>query len=93
VPEVRSEDAAGRVIVTTCRDCTASIVWCVTPNDKKMPVNADTSGFGGNIVMLDPDNDTPMIRVLAKGEDAGGLTRYKSHFTTCANAKGRRKPR
>lgn len=73
--------------ITKCKTCQGDIVWCKTPKDKSMPINASAAAFGGNIVMLDPDNDTPLIRVLKKGEaPPPGSPRYKSHFTTCKDA-------
>lgn len=75
-----------------CRDCGAAIFWAITPNDKRMPIDAQPAQFGGNIVALDLAADVPMIRVLKKGEQTPGQTqRWKSHFTTCSAAKARRK--
>jgi hypothetical protein len=53
-----------------------------------MPVNADPAPFGGNIVVLDPESDSPLIRILTKTDPPvpHGTPRYKSHFTTCTKA-------
>lgn len=75
--------------LTQCRSCGAEVWWGETADGKKMPI--DSSGFGGNIVVLDIEADTPLIRVMKKSEPLPpGARRYKSHFASCPNAKRHR---
>ena len=63
------------------------------PAGRRMPVNPWTAP-AGNVVVLDPEADSPMVRVLAKGEQVPeGEPRYLAHFVTCTNPLPKRKPR
>jgi hypothetical protein len=55
-----------------------------------MPVNSQPDRFGGTVVVLDPENDTPMVRVLHKDEPPPPGDRYKAHFTTCKTNQDRK---
>lgn len=69
--------------VVKCNRCRADIVWVVTVNDKRMPIDAEPS-FRGTVVVLDPENDTPLSRVRHKGEPViKGEPRYTAHFQRC----------
>jgi len=80
--------------VSTCRSCGAPVVWAVTPEGRRMPVDAEPVD-GGN-VLLSPnptgsqDRYAPVATVVGKrvqaslfGDDG---PRYVSHFATCPNA-------
>lgn len=73
-----------------CRDCKARIIWTITANGKKLPVNAWTSS-AGNVVLLDaPSAAVVHSRVLEKGEEFDG-PRYLPHFATCRVRKAKAK--
>lgn len=80
--------------VTRCRDCPAQIVWTVTNNGRRMPVDL-LPVLGGNVVLTTGTDTTPESRVLSRDETerrAGNGTRaFVSHFATCPNAPARRK--
>lgn len=80
--------------VKRCRSCGAEIIWTVTHNGKRMPVDAEPVPDGN--VRLRQDGD----RVIAEypGKEHPGLfddpdeRRYLSHFATCPQAQSWRKP-
>jgi hypothetical protein len=83
--------------VSACRSCGAAIVWAVTPEGRRMPVDADPVD-GGNVLLapaVEPGG-SPTATVVGKrvqpslfGDDG---PRYVSHFATCPDsAKHRRR--
>lgn len=84
--------------VARCREplCNARIVWTVTNNGRRMPVDVDPI-LGGNVVLTTGTDTTPESRVLTRDEmerRAGNGTRaFVSHFSTCPAAASRRKKR
>ncbi len=69
----------------TCRSCSAEIVWCVTADGKRIPVDAWPTP-GGNVRIVD-DNGTRRALVVGATIDLFDIdddgTRYVAHFTTC----------
>jgi hypothetical protein len=64
--------------VSACKACGAAIVWAVTSNGRRMPVDADPI-------------PGPNVRLNADGTcDVFGLLHH-SHFATCPNADRFRK--
>lgn len=63
-----------------CNSCGAAVLWCVTENGRRMPLNTDYEAR----VVLDPSTD-PMTGKVRRT--------YKSHFATCPNAAEHRKPK
>lgn len=73
--------ASGHVVkVSTCRSCGARVIWTVTENGKRMPVD-EAPAQGGRFV-LELDGETVVARYAAPPNGAG----YASHFSTCPNA-------
>lgn len=62
-----------------CRSCGAEIIWAVTENGRKMPVDAQPT-TSGNLI-LEPGNP-PLARYVAPW--AG---QHVSHFATCPGAR------
>ena len=82
--------------MSTCKSCGARIIWCVTEQGKRMPVDRQPSNDGTVHVFECPEDGTDMCEVLGdilKRELAReqGEFLYKSHFATCPNAKQHRK--
>jgi hypothetical protein len=77
-------------VSATCRSCRQPVIWCLTLNRKKMPVDPDPVPEG-NLIMIDPiePGDIPMV-VAKANPDVPGWT---SHFATCPDADAHRKPR
>jgi hypothetical protein len=77
--------------ITKCRSCGAAIVWCVTENDRLMPVDAQPD-LKGNVVALWVNGDgKQVVKVLPAPPIVGTETSHHSHFTTCPYAKAHRK--
>jgi len=74
-----------------CKSCGAEIVWALTDQDKKMPVDAAPAD-DGNITLnwLPSLNEYRAIVVGARTPNAHG-PRYKSHFATCPDRDKHRK--
>lgn len=70
-----------------CRSCAAPIIWTVTTNGKRMPVDADPvvspRGF-----RLDEGEDPPVASFTTKHLADDPV--YVSHFSTCPNADAHR---
>ena len=72
-----------------CRDCQAPIVWTITANQKRMPINVWPAP-NGNVILLDPIDSprAPRSRVLSNEQKTSNTaTTYLPHFTTCAKRK------
>ncbi len=70
-----------------CRTCEAPIVWALTQNGKKMPLDAEPSAEGTFVLM----NGSTW---RAKPEDiAVHRPLHTSHFATCPDRDQHRKPR
>lgn len=83
--------------MSRCKSCMAEIVWCVTTNGKRMPVDA-LPDPGGNIVLSTMDGelhdgDTVDVDSGPCLMDPPGTIRLTSHFATCPDAATFRKPR
>lgn len=87
----------GHTVRCRAETCQASIVWCWTENDKRMPVDAHPVETGGNIVRVGTREGAPLVRVLSQGEqtnlfdeetkpDVIARPRYMPHFATCTEA-------
>ncbi len=81
-----------------CSSCGAVIWWGFTSKGKRMPLDAQPAEDGNVVVdwpggLLPSPSAAPHVRVLRKGEDAGDVPRYRSHFVTCTAAERHRKTR
>lgn len=77
--------------MTACRSCGAPVTWALTENKKWMPVDAEPAADGN--VLLTAGNP-PLAKVLTsfgKGLLGNGERLYRSHFSTCPNARSHRK--
>lgn len=74
---------------STCRSCPAQVVWCITINGKRMPVDAEP-GPDGNLILIDDEifGDQPPMVVNKSNPDVEG---YTSHFATCTHSDEWRK--
>jgi hypothetical protein len=74
-----------------CKSCGASILWLVTENGKKMPVNAKPVPYkekdDGNLTLV-TSKGRVVKGVLDVSSDEVG---YISHFATCPQANEWRK--
>jgi hypothetical protein len=71
--------------VSRCKSCGAEIIWAVTTNGRRIPLDAE------------PEVDAPgLFRIEIGGPPPGAFAvrkLYTSHFATCPNADQHRKPR
>lgn len=85
-------------LVKSCRSCEASIIWTVTMNGKRMPVDAEpvvaAQGFrlvGPDGELLDPEElgglepPYPITAAYTKLPESGEPL-YLSHYATCPQA-------
>lgn len=71
--------------VATCSSCSDLIIWCKTVYGNKMPVDAEPTETGGNIVLSD-QRPVPVADVVSKTGREPGQKLYVSHFSTCRKA-------
>lgn len=69
-----------------CRSCGRNILWALTVNDKRMPLDPVPTVDGR--LILQPDGRVRTLKAEDVTTPAEGM--YTSHFATCANY--RRKP-
>jgi hypothetical protein len=74
-----------------CRSCGADILWAITRNEKKMPVDAVPDmrppPKGGNMVLFLRGGQFGELRVEKYYEPKHGKqNRYTAHWSTCPNA-------
>lgn len=75
-----------------CSSCGAEVIWSVTHNRRKMPVDAEPRE-DGNIV-LRQDGETVVAEYPGKEHPSlfeASRPRYVSHFSTCPQSKEWRK--
>lgn len=76
--------------MTICKrpNCHASIVWVLTENERRMPLDASPN-VEGNVVLSDGlavvVNDAQRTEALARGRDV-----FMPHFVTCKNPPPRK---
>lgn len=80
----------GRVKLAHCRSCEEPIVWAVTTNGKKMPVDADPVVAQRGFRLTDLRDDEPPIASFTT-TPGDGERLYQSHFSTCPNADEHRR--
>lgn len=66
----------------SCKSCGAAILWALTDNGKRMPVNAEPVE-NGNLLLV-ADEDGPRAIYATQGT-------HVSHFATCPYAENWRK--
>lgn len=71
-----------------CRTCGASIIWCVTDKNQRMPVDAEPAENGNLLISLEGGQ---YFVTAGRSEHSDGEPLYTSHFATCVNAAQHRK--
>lgn len=79
--------------MSTCRSCSAPILWARTVNGKKIPL--DVEPYAGDddrglFVLRERDSIAGPLAIAAWGLD-GTEPHYRSHFATCPNAGSHRR--
>lgn len=64
-----------------CRNCDLEILWTVTTNGKKMPVDPEPSLAGQFEVEM--DEDPPLATFVREDDRDGRGDLYECHFDTC----------
>lgn len=74
-----------------CQTCGARIVWAVTGNNKRMPIDASPREDGD--LWLDMVDDRASVPVARRVDlyTAADAPRYVSHFATCPDADQHRR--
>ena len=72
--------------IDNCRSCGEPIVWTVTKNGKKMPVDAEASSEGTFALEDDGRNVAAVFHPKGSAPDL-----HESHFGTCPDRDGWRK--
>lgn len=75
---------------STC-DCGAEMIWCVTENGAKIPIDVEPVP-DGKLIKLRVENGDRIVHHIRKGE-AVYQPRYNAHFATCPNADQHRRKR
>lgn len=78
-----------------CRSCREPILWAVTKNDRRMPVNPEPSD-AGNVMLARQDGEL-RAAVLGHNQAAGardsGVALHTPHWRDCPNADDHRRTR
>jgi len=69
--------------MSTCRSCGCPIIWAVTPNGKKIPLDARAPTF---VLDRNGEKTDGIPQALSGKMDDRGLRAYVSHFSTCPGA-------
>jgi len=72
--------------VTNCRSCDDPIVWVVTENGKRMPVDAEPVRVRAGFTLDEPIGDAPPLARWKRSDDRAEQL-YVSHFSTCPQAR------
>lgn len=80
-----------------CRSCGAPIVWTVTMNGKRMPVDLDPVGDVPGAMLFrveeDPSNGDLIATFIKSDQRYREEELYVSHFATCPQADQHRRTR
>lgn len=80
-----------------CDSCKAPIIWAVTRQVRRIPIDAEPVGVaGGGNVLLSPGSPAPRATVVGGTQQSllfGKRWVYRSHFATCSHADRHRHPR
>lgn len=84
--------------MSLCRSCRAPIVWALTENGRRIPLDRDPyeggspSGlFSVREVVVEGSGRRSLLAIAATPDAFPGETLYRSHFATCPNAEQHRK--
>lgn len=72
----------------TCKSCGAEIIWALTENGKRIPLDAEPIAPTPGRFLLSND-DPPVATAITIAKTP--LRQYVSHFATCPNADSHRK--
>ncbi|MGH3795990.1 MAG: hypothetical protein ACRDSP_13995 [Pseudonocardiaceae bacterium] len=89
LPPVRRVPANRGLEKTTCKSCGDVIMWVVTVDGKRMPIDGEPTETG--TVSL-TGHVPPLARVVSRTGRYPGQRLYVSHFATCRHADLHRKP-
>jgi hypothetical protein len=67
--------------MSQCRSCRAPIVWAETESGKRMPLDPEPDNESGGVVMMNGK-----AHVMKKPHSYEGMTKYRSHFSSCPDA-------
>ena len=78
---------------TKCRSCGAAVLWAMTRNAKRMPIDAQPVPEGNMVLTLKagPPQALLVEKFYADKHTEPGRNRYTSHFSTCPNAQEHRR--
>ncbi len=72
-----------------CRSCGAALIWAVTEQGKRMPLDAEPSEKGN--ILLEGDKAVYVGKARIEKVREAGKPLYLSHFATRPNAKSHQK--
>jgi hypothetical protein len=77
-----------------CRSCGAPIIWALTEQLKRIPMNPDPVVPPGLFVLDEVvgSGKPPTAISLARATGPSGPRLYESHFATCPDAAKHRRP-
>jgi len=81
--------------LSKCNSCGADIIWAVSREGNRMPINPDPV-VNGNVILTERSGNQPPIATVLKKSQQDDLLlalepRYVSHFATCPQSKQWRK--
>lgn len=76
--------------MSRCRSCNAEIIWAITENGKKIPLDAEPVARPIGLFAIDTSTDPPLAVSTASERRE---PEYRSHFATCPNADQHRRSR
>lgn len=77
-----------------CRSCHAAIIWVVTENGTRMPLDPEPSSDGMYVKLRVDGNGDKVVHFVKRTEmEANTKMLYTTHFVTCPDADKHRKKR
>ena len=76
----------------TCRDCKRPVVWAITREGKRIPMNR-WSSLSGDYVVIEQRPGTPLVGKVPREHDPERLAtipRFICHFDVCTEKRRRR---
>lgn len=77
--------------MSLCSSCRASIIWAVTDNGKRMPLDVQVDLAGEFWLEAGATKGTTIAHAVRSVAMPPGAPRYRSHFATCPHAGQHRK--
>lgn len=89
--EQTTADRPPQFSTASCKSCSAPIIWTITTNNERMPVDAEPVAVntgGGNVILTERGGAAPLATVVSNPAKLFGKKWvWRLHMATCPHAE------